>query len=45
MKNYRVFQKFIPVFSSLKKTLIIKNAFYKTKYVIHYSFNIEQLKC
>ena len=39
--TYRVLQKFAPIFSSLEFSLIIKTTFCKTKYVIHYSFNIE----
>ena len=40
-ETYRVFQKFVPIFSSLYFTNYKKNTFCKTKHVIHYSFNVD----
>ena len=39
--QYRVFQKFVRFFIRLNFTDYLKKTFCKTKYVIHYSFNIE----
>ena len=40
-----MFQKFVPIFSSLKFHWSLKIQFVKLKYVIYYSFNIEYLIC
>ena len=41
---YRVFKKFVPIFSSVKFHWLLKVQFLKLKYVIYYSFNIVYLK-
>ena len=44
LNNYRVFQKFVLIFSSLKFHWLLKYSVYNLSNVIYYSFNIEYLK-